>query len=265
VINTAIIQLQSESQFLANAPPPCGSNAMISVEQGSFLFIDGQSTVRGIFDGSYAAIAGAPAISIGQTGVSGAANAGGRAQIRRVTVNNSLADGIRATMQSQLSLDEVFGSNNAGYGVKVQNVGSVLVQTTTPGAALGNSNCSLTGRNGVVLSSAITDNPLSAVAVTVNVASTAGFPAAGRIKIDNELISYTGVTVGPDSFTGCNRGSNNTIAASHLLGALASLASGADTIIGATPKQYGAIDGTPAFSELFAGMPTGNSIAIRQA
>jgi hypothetical protein len=49
---------------------------------------------------------------------------------------------------------------------------------------------------------------------TITVDSTTGFPATGRIDIDTELITYTGVT--PTTFTGCGRGANGSTAASHL-------------------------------------------------
>jgi hypothetical protein len=49
---------------------------------------------------------------------------------------------------------------------------------------------------------------------TITVDSTTGFPATGRIDIDSELITYTGIT--PTTFTGCGRGANGSTAASHL-------------------------------------------------
>ena len=49
---------------------------------------------------------------------------------------------------------------------------------------------------------------------TITVDSTTGFPATGRIDIDTELITYTGITA--TTFTGCGRGANGTTAASHL-------------------------------------------------
>ena len=52
---------------------------------------------------------------------------------------------------------------------------------------------------------------------TVVVTSTTGFAATGIILIDSELITYTGKT-GTD-FTGCTRGTNGTVAASHTTGA----------------------------------------------
>ncbi|PIZ38167.1 MAG: hypothetical protein COY42_23420, partial [Armatimonadetes bacterium CG_4_10_14_0_8_um_filter_66_14] len=51
---------------------------------------------------------------------------------------------------------------------------------------------------------------------TITVASTAGFPDQGYVKIDNEIFSYdrrTGTT-----FTGCNRGRYGTAQAAHLVG-----------------------------------------------
>lgn len=55
---------------------------------------------------------------------------------------------------------------------------------------------------------------LDNVVTTIPVASTAGFPVSGRIKIDSELIDYTGTTGA--SFTGCTRGTVGTSAAAHL-------------------------------------------------
>ena len=49
---------------------------------------------------------------------------------------------------------------------------------------------------------------------TITVDSTTGFPATGRIDIDTELITYTGITA--TTFTGCGRGANGSTAASHL-------------------------------------------------
>lgn len=54
---------------------------------------------------------------------------------------------------------------------------------------------------------------ISAVATTITVTSTAGFDAVGSIQIENETITYTGIT--NTTFTGCTRGASNTTAASH--------------------------------------------------
>ena len=63
---------------------------------------------------------------------------------------------------------------------------------------------------------------LNATATTITVASTAGFPvpglrSTGILRVNNEIITYTGVT--PTSFTGCLRGTNGTTAATHSTGA----------------------------------------------
>lgn len=67
-------------------------------------------------------------------------------------------------------------------------------------------------------STTLADNPLSAVATTVTLASTADFPEQGRIKIDEEEILYTGKTA--TTLTGCTRGARGTRAASHTTGSV---------------------------------------------
>lgn len=55
---------------------------------------------------------------------------------------------------------------------------------------------------------------------TIKVNSTEGFPAAGKIIIDNEEIWYTGKTL--TQFTGCVRASRGTEAATHTTGSIVS-------------------------------------------
>lgn len=55
--------------------------------------------------------------------------------------------------------------------------------------------------------------PLSSSATTITVESTTGFDSAGSILIGKEVIDYTGKTA--TTFTGCTRGAENTVAASH--------------------------------------------------
>jgi hypothetical protein len=54
---------------------------------------------------------------------------------------------------------------------------------------------------------------INAAVTTITVDSTTGFSATGTILIDSELITYTGRT--GTTFTGCTRGVNGTVAASH--------------------------------------------------
>ncbi len=49
---------------------------------------------------------------------------------------------------------------------------------------------------------------------TVTVTSNAGFESAGTISIEDEQITYTGLS-GTTQFTGCTRGANSTTAAAH--------------------------------------------------
>jgi hypothetical protein len=53
-------------------------------------------------------------------------------------------------------------------------------------------------------------------ATTIPVASTIGFSTTGAIIIENEVITYTGITA--TSFTGCTRGAYGSTAASHTSG-----------------------------------------------
>ncbi|HAK60950.1 MAG TPA: hypothetical protein DCO77_11295 [Nitrospiraceae bacterium] len=57
---------------------------------------------------------------------------------------------------------------------------------------------------------------IGAAAGTIPVQSTVGFPAAGRIAIDSELIDYAGTTA--VSFTGATRGAGGSGAAAHAAG-----------------------------------------------
>jgi hypothetical protein len=63
---------------------------------------------------------------------------------------------------------------------------------------------------------------IDATTMTIPVASTAGFPSSGTVRIDSEEITYTGTTTGttstPPSFTGATRGANSTTAAAHSSG-----------------------------------------------
>ena len=65
--------------------------------------------------------------------------------------------------------------------------------------------------------SSTTNGAVDISQTTITAVSTSGFSATGTICIDNEAISYTGVT-GTD-FTGCTRGANNSTAATHLTAA----------------------------------------------
>ncbi len=57
------------------------------------------------------------------------------------------------------------------------------------------------------------DGGINNSVTTITVDSTTNFPTAGKIKIDSEVISYTGLTA--TTFTGCTRGAEGTSAASH--------------------------------------------------
>jgi hypothetical protein len=61
------------------------------------------------------------------------------------------------------------------------------------------------------------DGAINSAVTTITLTSVTGFPTTGVVKIDNELISYTGIS--SNDLTGCTRGINGTAAASHSDGA----------------------------------------------
>lgn len=84
-----------------------------------------------------------------------------------------------------------------GFGAGVWNAANTSVSTTL----------TYTSGSGNVL--------LNNVSTTINVTSTAGFAASGTIIINSELITYSGTTA--TSFTGCTRGTSQSMAANHSL------------------------------------------------
>ncbi|MEK7648987.1 MAG: hypothetical protein AAB400_03680, partial [Patescibacteria group bacterium] len=62
---------------------------------------------------------------------------------------------------------------------------------------------------------------ITAADTTITVDSTAGYPTSGAIRIDNELITYTGISA--PTFTGAVRGARGTTAATHTDNAIVKL------------------------------------------
>lgn len=76
---------------------------------------------------------------------------------------------------------------------------------------------------------------INAVIDTIPLTSSSGFPSSGRIKINNEIITYA--LVSGNNLTGCVRGVNDTVAASHSSGAAVTCA----TLI-VTDADHGALE-----------------------
>ena len=76
---------------------------------------------------------------------------------------------------------------------------------------------------------------ITVVDTTVPLTSSTGFPTSGRIKIDDEIITYAAVS--SDDLIGCVRGVNSTVAAVHSSGATV----GCATII-VTETGHGALE-----------------------
>ena len=125
----------------------------------------------------------------------------------------------------------LLGNLNVGGNVDIQGTisiggaGSALATTalavSDPTIRMGTGNPSDAIDLGIIaehgISTTLSGN-LTINATTISVVSTVGFPTSGVLSLttDSEQISYTGVT--PTSFTGCTRGFNNTIAATHTTG-----------------------------------------------
>ena len=84
-----------------------------------------------------------------------------------------------------------------GWGAGVWNGANTSISTTLAYTS---------GSGNVLLNSAST---------TINVADTTGFTTTGTILIDSEVITYSGKT--STSFTGCTRGTSQSLAANHAL------------------------------------------------
>ena len=102
------------------------------------------------------------------------------------TANNT-ANGA-ATINRYVKIGPIFQSAGYGWGTDLYGGESSLENTL----------------NGAINNSV----------TTITLTSTAGFPTSGSVKIDNEIIAYTGIS--GNNLTGCTRGSQGTVAASHL-------------------------------------------------
>jgi len=94
-------------------------------------------------------------------------------------------------------------------GLPVYTLGNGWGAGVWNGPNIGAATTSLTYTSGTPVPNVL----LNSSSTTINVVSTTGFPAAGSILIDAELITYSGVTA--TSFTGCTRGTSQTTAATH--------------------------------------------------
>ena len=99
----------------------------------------------------------------------------------------------------------------------------------------------ITGTTGTVVE--IKTNP---TITTITVDSTSGYATNGKILIDDEVISYTGIT--STTFTGCGRGSSGTIATYHDNNDVVSSATKPETVTDFDPSC-----GMGAYGKLWCG------------
>lgn len=124
-------------------------------------------------------------------------------------------------------------------GLPVYTLGNGWGAGVWNGPNVGAATTSLTYTSGTPVPNVL----LNASSTTINVVSTTGFPAAGSILIDSELITYSGVTA--TSFTGCTRGTSETTAAVHAQRQVAPFSEGRDP-----PSVVWFLENTPLFPRL---------------
>ena len=93
-------------------------------------------------------------------------------------------------------------------GAADSNVDTIFTANSTSGLGTGTVKEVVSTTTGTIVE--IKTNPSL---TTITVDSTTGFPPNGKIIIDSEIISYTGIT--PTTFTGCTRGADSTSAVYH--------------------------------------------------
>ena len=106
-----------------------------------------------------------------------------------------------ATFSYQIAIGSEIFTVGPGWGAGGWGGATTISATTTLNGALSSvANTTLTVQ-------------ISATATTINVATTAGFAASGSLLIEDEIITYSGLT--PTTFTGCTRGTGGTTAVIH--------------------------------------------------
>ena len=124
-----------------------------------------------------------------------------------------------ATIPSTTTITITMASNESGSGastsggirVKHYYPVGVALEVASTGWGLGQWGGTVSGTFTSTLSSGINTS-----ATTLSMASASSFPSSGTVQIDQELITYTGVS--GNDLTGLTRGANGTTAASHSSG-----------------------------------------------
>ncbi|MBE0627186.1 MAG: hypothetical protein IH606_20500 [Burkholderiales bacterium] len=130
-------------------------------------------------------------------------------------LGNMTAADIRSSSGHAQSEQAYFAASSgieyAGFQIKS---GAACASINNVSASVGQAQFRTTAQT-FIASTALTDNPLTANATSINVVGTAGFAAHGRIAIGAEQINYSGKTA--TAFTGVSRGMAGTSVAAHPL------------------------------------------------
>jgi hypothetical protein len=131
------------------------------------------------------------------------------------TVNGNSTTTGNATVNGNMTIVGTITVGGAG-----SSLSTTTLTVTDPMIVLGKGNIGDTVELGVIGQTSTANTTvtggvtLSASNTTVTVASTTGFTATGTIRIEDEEITYTGIT--GTTFTGCTRGANSTTGATHV-------------------------------------------------
>ena len=158
------------------------------------------------------------------------------------SVGNGFGAGVwnGANLSVSTDLDYTSGSGN----VILDALSTTINVTTTAGFAntgtivinseiitySGKTSTSFTGcvrgvQNNIIKGTSTLSGGINDSVTSITVADVSSFPvplfsSAGVVRVDNEIITYTGVNAGANTLTGCVRGAMGTTAASHLTNAV---------------------------------------------
>lgn len=116
-------------------------------------------------------------------------------EVVTAAVSSGTGGGSAVVAEYQINIGGAVYSVGNGFGSGVWN-GAITTVSTNLSYTSGSANIRL-----------------NAVSTTINVADTTGFPSTGTLLIDSEIITYSGKTL--TSFTGCTRGTSQTLAVDH--------------------------------------------------
>lgn len=146
----------------------------------------------------------------GLIGTTAAAHVAGTQVIRLTN-----GDGIDVKSSERLTFVECYAKNNPdkGFNPRSKFVRFVACTAEQCGSGFGLNSAAVIAEDPDVLIRTTLNGAITSSDVTINIASSTGFPSTGWARVDSEEVSYSGVA--GNSLTGVTRGINGTTATSH--------------------------------------------------